>query len=348
MAATDIIITEILYDPIQTGVPGDKLHEWVEIKNTGATAVDLTGWKLDDVNIGGAVGSLASTVLQPGEIAILYNANISQAQLELDFPGMPIGTVFIPVTGWQQLNNGGGDTVNLYDNAVVPNLIASVPYVDDAAAGESLSYTNTGVYEGAGAPDPGVVTCFTAGSLVDTEHGPRRIEDLQLGDRVRTLDHGLQTLRWVGRRLVSAAEQRRNPALCPVEIKQGALGPQTPVRRTRVSPQHRLLVANAMTNALFDQPRMLCSAISLVGQGGIRQVPPAGPVEYIHLLFDQHEVIFADGQPSESFFPSQEGIAALSPLAREELFTLFPELESAAFPVAYPVMSPAEAALLSL
>ena len=191
------------------------------------------------------------------------------------------------------------------------------------------------------------MVCFTAGSLIDTALGPRRIETVSPGDEIRTLDHGLQTLRWIGRRVVSTAEQIRHPALCPVEIEKSTLGPQSPLRRTLVSPQHRLLLSAGAIAALFDQPHMLCAAISLIGRRGVRQLPPGNSVEYIHILFDRHEVVFVDGHASESFFPNQDGLSALSPLARAELFALFPELESAALPLAYPVMSHAEAALLN-
>ncbi len=344
MAATDITVTEILYDPSQKG-PLDKLYEWVEIQNTGPDPVVLNGWTLDDERTTNAqIGQLPDITLQPGEIAILYNGNISETDFLTANPGTAPGTVLIPITNWQQINNSG-DTVNLYDN--LGNSIASVTYPADASAGQSLNYTAAGVYEGAGAPDPGVV-CFTAGSLIETEFGPRRIEDLPVGTKIRTLDHGLQPLRWIGRRVVSAAEQARHPALCPIEIDKGALGPQSPVRRTRVSPHHRMLITSPATEILFNQPRMLCAAVSLVGQRGIRQRPPGAAVEYVHILFDQHEVVFVDGQPSESFFPNQDGLSALSPLARAELFALFPELESAALPLAYPVISHAEAALLTL
>ncbi len=343
MAATDIKVTEILYDPLQKGSQ-DKLYEWVEIQNTGPDPVVLDGWTLDDERTTNTpIGYLPNITLQAGEIAILYNGNITEAEFLAANPGTVAGTVLIPITNWQQINNTG-DTVNLYDS--LGTAVASVTYPADASAGQSLNYTASGVYEGPGTPDPGVV-CFTAGSLIDTAHGPQRIETLQIGDRLRTLDHGLQTLRWIGRRVVSAAEQARNPALCPVRIEQGALGPCSPLRATRVSPQHRILVSSPATEALFAAPRMLCAAISLIGQPGIRQLPPAEAVEYIHILFDQHEVVFVDGQPSESFFPGQDGLEALSPLARAELFALFPALKSAAFPVAYPVMTKTEAALLT-
>ncbi len=347
MAATDIVVTEIMYDPTQSGVQQDKLYEWVEIQNTGASAVDMSGWTLDDsrTTTNDSYGTFPNITLQPGEIAIFYNGNLTQQQFQDEFPNMPASTVLIPVTNWQQLNNGSsGDTVNLIDNTGAS--VVSLTYTDLANAGETLNFPPAGV-PSVGVPDPGV-TCFTAGSLIETQAGPCRIEDLQVGAQVRTLDHGLQTLRWVGRRVVSGAEQRQHPELCPIEIDAGALGPQTPTRRTRVSPQHRLLVANAMMAALFDQPRMLCAAHALVGQAGVRQLPPGAAVEYVHVLFDQHEVVFVDGHASESFYPNEAALSALSPLARTELFALFPDIESAALSVVYPVMSQAEAALLNL
>ena len=344
MAAADIKVTEILYDPIQKGNPKDVWHEWVEIQNTGPTNVDLTGWTLDDSRTTNtSVGTFTGVVLQPGQIAILYNANITQADLALDFPNIPASTVLIPVTSWQALNNSNGDTVNLIDNT--GTTIVSLAYADTAAPGQSLHYPPNGAAS-VGAPDPGV-TCFTAGSLIDTETGSRLIESLQPGLRIRTLDHGLQTLHWIGRRLVLPQEQARFPALCPIEIEKHALGAHMPARRTRVSPWHRLLVSDTSFSAFFDQPRLLCAAKSLVGRAGVRQTLPGDTVEYLHIVFDRHEVVFVDGQPSESFFPDGSGLAALSPLARTELFTLFPELESAAMPLAYPVMSHAEAALLT-
>ncbi len=342
MPNTDIVITEIMYDPPQS--VHDNNHEWVEVTNTGTGSVAMNGWTLDDSNTANSgVGTFANTTLDPGDIAIFYNDNITEADFIALYNPAP-GAILIPVAGWQPLNNTGGDSVQIFDDN--SDVVATVAYDDDASPGESLNYTPEGVYEGAGGPDPGGV-CFTAGSLIDTEHGPRRIESLIPGDRLRTLDHGLQTLRWVGRRVVSVTEQIQHPALCPIEIDAGALGPHMPARQTRVSPQHRLLITGITPELLFNQPRMLCSAISLVGMPGIRQLSADDSIEYVHILFDNHEIVFVDGQASESFFPNLEGLSALSPLARAELFALFPEIRSTALPLAYPVMNNAEAALLN-
>jgi hypothetical protein len=49
-------------------------------------------------------------------------------------------------------------------------------------------------------------------------------------------------------------------------------------------------------------------------------------VTYVHIMFEQHEIIFANGIPTESFHPGACGVDALAAQAREEMFSLFPEL----------------------
>ena len=44
---------------------------------------------------------------------------------------------------------------------------------------------------------------------------------------------------------------------------------------------------------------------------------------YFHLVFDRHEVIFAEGAATESFHRGEEGVLNLSSEAQTELFTLW-------------------------
>jgi hypothetical protein len=46
------------------------------------------------------------------------------------------------------------------------------------------------------------------------------------------------------------------------------------------------------------------------------------------MMFDRHEVVYAEGAATESFHAGDMGIAAISDAAREEMFTIFPNLRS--------------------
>ena len=48
------------------------------------------------------------------------------------------------------------------------------------------------------------MSCFTLGTAIATFEGERAVEDLAPGDRVVTRDHGVQEVRWVGRRTIGA------------------------------------------------------------------------------------------------------------------------------------------------
>ena len=49
-------------------------------------------------------------------------------------------------------------------------------------------------------------------------------------------------------------------------------------------------------------------------------------VEYFHMMFDEHEIVYAEGVASESFHPGRMGVGSFSEETRQELFSLFPEL----------------------
>lgn len=69
------------------------------------------------------------------------------------------------------------------------------------------------------------------------------------------------------------------------------------------------------------------AATHLLGSPAARRVE-GGLVTYMHLMLDRHEVIYANDAATESFFPGDEGLGALSDRARQEVFDLFPELRS--------------------
>ncbi len=171
-----------------------------------------------------------------------------------------------------------------------------------------------------------VVPCFTPGTLIETDRGPIPVEALRVGDRVATLDHGLQAIRWIGRRDLTPAELMRHPRLRPVLIGAGALGQGLPTRDMRVSPQHRLLMTGAYAELISGEAEVLAPAHYFLGQPGIVQDAAAAGVSYLHLMFDRHEIVMSDGVWTESFQPGAATLSAMDAAQRDELLALFPGL----------------------
>lgn len=170
--------------------------------------------------------------------------------------------------------------------------------------------------------------CFTPGSSIETMGGPIPVERLEPGQKVLTRDNGYQVVRWVGRRDLTAADLAAYPALRPVRIARGALGPDLPSVDLVVSPQHRMLLTSTRAEMFFGETEVLAPALYLLGRPGVTRVEQ-GAVSYVHVMFDQHQIILADGAWTESFQPGDLSLRGLDRTQRAEIFALFPEL---AFP----------------
>ena len=161
------------------------------------------------------------------------------------------------------------------------------------------------------------IPCFTRGTSLRTPKGEVPIESLRIGDLVTTADHGDQPIRWIGSRKVAAIGK-----LAPVLIAANTLGN---TRRLLVSQQHRMLLSNWRSQLLFGEEEVLVAAKHLVNGHSIRVIQ-GSEVEYFHVLFDHHEIIFAEGAPTESFYPVGEGFQCLDAEAQDEISNLFPGL----------------------
>ncbi len=170
------------------------------------------------------------------------------------------------------------------------------------------------------------IPCFTRDTLIATPHGPAPIQTLQTGDLIPTLGQGLHPIRWIGRRGFDRAALLDNHRLWPVRILAGALGGGLPVRDLLVSRQHRMLVQSRIAERMFGATEVLIPAIKLTALPGIYVDETVERVEYFHLLFDCHQVIFAEDAPTESLYTGPQALKSLSPAARREIFEIFPEL----------------------
>jgi hypothetical protein len=214
---------------------------------------------------------------------------------------------------------GGGTQADAIDGAAAGASSTNLPVLTGPNSTTStLQFNqpnpNTLVNDTVGAGDTGIA-CFAAATLVDTPNGPKRIGNLNPGDLVDTIDRGPQPVRWIGRRSVAAMGR-----FAPVRFAKGTLGA---TRDILVSPQHRVLIQGWQSELLFGETEILVPALSLVnGRSVVRAAQPS--VTYVHVLFDRHELIRASGFVSESFFPGDEGMDAISE-TETELAALFPE-----------------------
>jgi len=205
--------------------------------------------------------------------------------------------------------------------------------------GQDVTITVTAYFE----PDPGgsgtdlqsivtqhvlaVVPCFTPGTLIQTSNGAVLIEDLEIGDRVVTRDHGMQPIRWIGATALPKGYAAANKRLRPILIRKDALGPNQPDRDMRVSRQHRILVRDWRADMLFGKPGgALVPAFSLCNDSTIIEDRAPEEVTYIHMVFEQHEIVYADGVEAESFHPGARTVFGLSTPQKSELLELFPQL----------------------
>ncbi|GGG58239.1 hypothetical protein GCM10011415_00020 [Salipiger pallidus] len=326
--------------------------------DAGFTGTDAVTYTVDDGNGGTAEGTMFVTVddgtLPPGPP--LDNT----APLAVDDLYSTSGTS--PATFDPTLNDSDpeGDPLTITAIGEAPNGTATlnpdgtVTFVaDEGFTGyDSFGYT---VSDGNGGESSAYITvevlpCFTPGTLIATPQGERMVEDLEVGDRVITRDNGIQEIRWIGRRDLTGHELARKPQLRPVLIQQGALGKNLPEHDLLVSPNHRVLVANDKTALYFEEREVLAAAKHLTGLEGVDEVDTLG-VSYIHMMFDNHEVVLSNGAWTESFQPGDLSLRGIGDEQRQEIFELFPELEHAegieAYGAARRSLKKHEAALLT-
>lgn len=301
----------------------------------------------DDINvtdstiIGNVIGNAGSdTITIAGSTVGGRVASGSDSDV-LNISGSSIGSIrlgagndtlnFSSTSVGQDIRGGGGtDTLNLPAGTVVNDSVFGNFTVSDGVGYSVSSGTFTlpsGITVTYSAFENGTgVPCFTRDTAILLETGSQPIQNLRTGDLIATMEHGLQPVRWIGRRRFDRSTLEDNSRLLPVRILAGTLGGGMPGRDLLVSRQHRMLVQSRIAERMFGTTQVLIPAIKLTVLPGIYVDESVSEVEYFHLLFDQHQVIFAENAPTESLFTGVEALKSVGPEARREIFDIFPEL----------------------
>ncbi|MFS4436976.1 Hint domain-containing protein [Paracoccaceae bacterium GXU_MW_L88] len=239
--------------------------------------------------------------------------------VDADGDGKVSRTEFRDSTGGGGLGLNGGAESAIYDGA--PNGPGTLYSQESYAVGDNIAdYIKSLPSNYPPVELENLAVCFTLGTLMSTPEGPRAIETLTPGDLVITSDHGPQPLRWIGRKTLITTEKSR-----AVRIAAGALGDGLPTADLVVSPQHRILVTSRAAKRLFGDAEALVTARKLLPLDGVSEEPLHQVTTYLHLVFDAHEVVYANGAPAESLYLGETAFEMLDDDAIDELIEIFGE-----------------------
>ena len=133
---------------------------------------------------------------------------------------------------------------------------------------------------------------FTRGTHITMASGAQTpIEDLRVGDRVLTRYDGVQEVRWIGQSTVRATGD-----FAPIRIAAGTLNN---AHDLLVSGDHRLFIYQRSDKLGAGRSELLIKARHLLN-GDTVTVQDGGFVDYFELLFDSHQIIYAEGIAAES------------------------------------------------
>ncbi len=144
---------------------------------------------------------------------------------------------------------------------------------------------------------------FTRGTHVTLGSGAQvPVERLKVGDKVLTRDDGPQPIRWIGRMTVRAVG-----AFAPVVIRKGVLHNANDLV---MNPDHRIFIYQREDKVGAGRAEVLIKVRHLIDDKGVFQ-QDGGFVDYFQLLFDDHQIIYAEGIAAESLLVDPRTAAAL-------------------------------------
>ncbi len=157
---------------------------------------------------------------------------------------------------------------------------------------------------------------FARGTMITMADGSQRaIEALVPGDPILTRDHGRQPIRWIGH-----ARLRAVGAFAPVVISAGTLGNGGDLI---LSQHHRVFLYQRQKLPGLSTSELLVQARHFVDEEQV-YLRSGGFVDYFSLVFDHHEIIYAEGIPSESLLVNDATVSRLPPEIADEVKARFP------------------------
>ncbi|MFC4667932.1 Hint domain-containing protein [Seohaeicola nanhaiensis] len=168
---------------------------------------------------------------------------------------------------------------------------------------------------------------FSRGSLIETEHGPAAIEDIQPGERVITADGHVQPLLWKGSTVIVPGRpgpNGRNMRL--TRIMADSFGMQRPYSFVLAGPSARLLGTPAHLRAEANGAPMLTPVQEFVDGNNVVETAPPTAVELFHICLKRHTTIRIGGLEFETYHPGPHAPRMISHSMRSLFFNMFPHI----------------------
>lgn len=302
------------------GIAQTQLTDLVSAINAVATNFPLTSVATGEVTyVSGKYVSSSLVTYGPGTSIILDPGSNPNAQFF--FIGAP-GITFDSISSIAFKTGTGGSFSNVYwltNNGIISFTGSSPPLIQGIFIGSSkvtfalpstiigrvYAQTENVTFGGSGQSfvDGSMpIVCYAKGSLILTEREYTPIENIKVGDKIVVKgkihdveyfyqeEEVLKSVVWVG----SFEVNNMSNESCPICIKANAFEENVPFEDLYVSPSHRILFNDRMTEAR-----------DLINGETVFQDLTKESVEYYHIEVKDHSVIYANGILSESYFDAE-------------------------------------------
>jgi hypothetical protein len=236
-----------------------------------------------------------------GTGAITFDGGGGHATLALDTTAQPGNFTFFGNT----LDDfGAGDALDLKGLAFSSGVFNGAFF---NPVNDELSVTEDGVTELFTLGSPGAaaysaqsdgdggtlisaIACYARGTRILTSDGEVAVEALRIGMHVQTAGGALRVIRWIGCRSYAGRCLAVNPGVHPIRFRADSLGAGLPRRDLLVSPGHAMFL-----DGLLIPARCLVNGATIVQEHALTEI------SYFHVELASHDVLLAEGAPSESF-----------------------------------------------
>ncbi len=203
---------------------------------------------------------------------------------------------FYASPNWQQFSEQAGPDEGVYFETITSTLSNAEYFVDNVVA-LNVSALSSGNLLGNGNFDTTSETapCYCQGTQIRTDRGEVRVEELSISDVVMTGSGAARPIKWIGRRSYSGRFVLGRRDILPICIKAGAIDENVPRRDLWISPHHAMYLEGVLIEA-----KDLVNGVSIV------QAERVDKVEYFHIELETHDIIIAEGGPSESFIDDDD------------------------------------------